>query len=117
MKQRCLGALYDAAMMAPVAVDPEDARLAAATGPPKWGACRRARRRPYNTVMDIINARAPLPPAGSTIEHSRGSSPGQITQYSSTPGQDEATSEEGLEVFYPCVRGRSDARARPPRPP
>ncbi len=73
MKHRCLGALHDAAMSLPVAVDPSDARLVHASAPPKWG---------------------------STIEHSRGSSPGQITQYSTTPGQDEVTSEEGLDAYY-----------------
>jgi hypothetical protein len=74
MQQRCLGALLDAAESAsPASVPTTDARLRHATGPPKWG---------------------------STIEHGRGSSPGQITQYSTTPGQDEATSEEGLEDYY-----------------
>ena len=91
MQQRCLGALYDAAVssaqsLQTVPVPRSDPRLRHAISPPKYG---------------------------STIEHGRGSSPGQITQYSTTPGQDEATSEEGLEDYYdaPAFLGEKEKNA------
>jgi hypothetical protein len=75
MQQRCLGALADAAeAYPPPAAAADDPRVKIAAAPPVYG---------------------------STIEHQRGSAPGQITQYSSTPGQDEFTSEEGLGDYYP----------------
>ena len=75
MQQRCLGALYDAAEgYPPPAARNDDPRVLIAAALPKYG---------------------------STIEHQRGSAPGQITQYSSTPGQDEYTSAEGLSDYYP----------------
>ncbi len=75
MQQRCLGALADAAEgYPPPPAAADDPRVVIASAPQKYG---------------------------STIEHQRGSAPGQITQYSSTPGQDEFTSEEGLGDYYP----------------
>eukprot|EP00457_Paulinella_chromatophora_P000640 gb/GEZN01000640.1/.p1 GENE.gb/GEZN01000640.1/~~gb/GEZN01000640.1/.p1 ORF type:complete len:1179 (+),score=170.50 gb/GEZN01000640.1/:33-3539(+) len=75
LQQRCLGALQDAAESNPAPSLPSsDPRVFVASQPPKYG---------------------------STLSQGRGSAPGSTQQYSSTPGTDEESSEEGLQDYYP----------------
>ena len=74
MQHRCLGALLDAnEAYPPTPLAPTDPRVLLAMSPITFT---------------------------SNIESGKGSAPGQISQYSSTPGQDEATAEEGMD-YYP----------------
>ncbi len=74
LHHRCLGSLGDAAEGYPPApLSAQDPRVAQAAAPQKYG---------------------------SNIEHPRGSMPGAVSQYSSTPGQDEWSSMEGIEDYY-----------------
>jgi len=74
LHQRCLGALHDGMeTYPPTQLSQKDPRTTIAAAPQKYG---------------------------SNIEHPRGSMPGATSQYSSTPGQDEYSSMEGIEDYY-----------------
>jgi hypothetical protein len=89
LHQRCAGALNDAASdpYPPHQLGPRDPRAAQAAAPQKYG---------------------------STIEHPRGSMPGAVSQYSSTPGQDEYTALEGIEDYYTFHTMWGTTHAPPP---